>query len=101
MDEQSLSIAADIAAIFLVVQLLLFTLIMAVSFGMGWWYLRKGRKALVLPFLYAQVYTLRVQQVTMKVTDAIASAPIGIHTTAEQIKVTAQSWLRGSRGQGN
>lgn len=95
MDAESISFWADIAAIFLVVNVILITLVIGAAFGFGWWYLRKGRKALAIPLLMGQVYTLRAQQITMKVTDAIANVPISIHATTAQIKTTAQTLWRG------
>lgn len=96
MDEQAISVAADIAAVYLVVLMFLTTLITAVGLGIVWWYLRRGRKALVLPFLYAQVFALRVQNATMKVSDKIAGVPIALHSNAERVKVTTQTLLRGT-----
>ncbi len=96
MDQLGLSELADIAAVYLVVWMLLTILIVAVSLGIAWWYLRRGRKALVLPFLYAQVYALRVQNATMKVSDKIASVPIGLYSNAERVKVTTETLLRGA-----
>jgi len=96
MDEQALSMTADIAAVYLVMLMLLAALITAVGLGIVWWYLRRGRKALVLPFLYAQVYALRVQNATMKVSEKIASVPIGLSSNAERVKVTTETLLRGA-----
>ncbi len=90
MNPEAVSFWADIAAIFLVGNVILLTLVMGVALGFGWWYLRKGRKALVLPLLMGQVYALRVQNATMKVTDAVANVPIQIHATTTQVTTTAR-----------
>ncbi len=98
MSPESISFWADVAAIYCVVNALILTLVSGVALGLGWWYLRKGRKALGMPLLMAQVYTLRAQHITMQVTDAIANVPIGIHTTTARLKVTAQTLMRGKSG---
>lgn len=100
MNPESISFWADVAAIFVLAQLLLFTVVTGVSLGMVWWYLRKGRKKLVLPFLYAQVYALRVQRGTAQVGDKIAGVPIAINSTTERVKVTTQALLRQNKPQG-
>jgi hypothetical protein len=100
MTPESVSFWADVAAVFLLVQMLLATVFMAVGLGMAWWYLRKGRKKLVLPFLYAQVYALRVQKGTAQIGDKIAGVPIAINSTTERVKVTTQALLSGNKTQG-
>jgi hypothetical protein len=98
MNPESISLWADIAAIFVLINVFILMLIPGAAFGFGWWYLRKGRKALVVPLLMAQVYALRVQQITMKVTDGIANVPIQISATATQIATTLKV-LKGSIAQ--
>jgi hypothetical protein len=98
MSPESISLWADIAAIFVLINVFILMFVPAALFGFGWWYLRKGRKALVVPLLMAQVYTLRVQQVTMKITNGIAKVPIEISATATQIATTLKV-LKGSIAQ--
>ncbi len=95
MNPDTLSFWTDIAAIFLFINAIILTLIIAVALGLGWWYLRQGRKKLALPLLYAQVYTLRVQQITMQVTNGIARVPIEIRATAAQVMTTLQILRHG------
>ncbi|GIL15409.1 MAG: hypothetical protein BroJett039_05820 [Chloroflexota bacterium] len=97
MNPESISLWADVAAIFILAQLLLFTLLMAVALGIGWWYLRQARKKLIVPFLMGQVYALRAQQITTKVSDNISNAPIALYATAERIQVTARTFTRRQR----
>lgn len=66
-------------------------LIPAALFGFGWWYLRKGRKALAMPFLMAQVYALRIQNATMRVSDKIVNVPIQMNAAATQVETTAKA----------
>lgn len=90
MNPEALSFWADVGAIFLVCNVFLLTLVMGAALGFGWWYLRKGRKALGVPLLMGQVYTLRVQHATMKVTDTVANVPIQIHSATTQVMTTAR-----------
>ncbi len=99
MNPESVSFWADVAAIFILSQLLLFTLLTAVGLGMGWWYFRQGRKKLVMPMLMAQVYALRVQQGTQKASNKIAAVPIGINTTVKRAQVTALTLFRSKGAQ--
>jgi hypothetical protein len=96
MNADSISFWADVAAIFIVAQLFVFTFVTAIGLGMGWWYLRKGRKKLATPLLLAQVYALRAQQGTLKVSDKVAAVPISIHAFVTQVQVTAQTLWRAN-----
>lgn len=95
MTPEAVSFWADIAAVFCLVQVIVVTIALGVGLAFGLKYLRKGRKALGIPLLMAQVYALRAQQITIKVTDRVASVPIGIHGVTTQVKTTAQTLLRG------
>lgn len=90
MNPETISVWADVAAIFLVVNVVVLTLAVGVGLGFGWWYLRKGRRALSMPLLMGQVYSLRVQHITIKVTDRIANVPIQIHATTAQVTTTVR-----------
>src|SRR5581483_6078257 len=98
MDAQTLTIWTAVAAIVILIQLFILVLAAGVGLGFGWWYLRKRRRALGLPFLYAQVYALRVQHATNQVSDIVASVPIMLHAAAEQLKPTTQVLARGRNG---
>ncbi len=99
MTPESLSFWADVAAVFLLAQMFLFSIIMAVGMGMGWWYFRRARKKLAMPMLMAQVYALRMQQGTNKVADKIVSVPMGINAAATRAQATAQALLRANNSQ--
>lgn len=88
MSPETVRSVADIAAVFIAINIFILMLIPAALFGFAWWYLRKGRKWLVNPLLMGQVYALRAQQITMKVTDGIASVPIQIAATTTQVSTT-------------
>lgn len=95
MNPETIHFWADIAAIFVMINVFILMLIPGVAFGFAWWYLRKVPKKLEMPFLMAHVYALRVQQITMKVTDGIANVPIQISCVAAQVSGTVRA-LRGS-----
>lgn len=87
---EAVSFWADVAAIFIAINLLVIVVVVGAGLGAGWWYLRKGRKKLATPLLMAQVYTLRAQHITMQVTDAVANVVIQTNATAAQVATTAR-----------
>lgn len=95
MSTETVSFWADVAAIFLLSQIIVVSLLFGILSGFGWWQFRKGRKALAMPLLRAQVFALRVQHRTMKAGDAAANVPIQIHALTTRIKTTAQVLARG------
>lgn len=95
MNPETLNFWANVAAIYLILLLFLFIMVTGVLFGFLWWYLRKGRRALALPFLYAQVYALRVQRTTQKVSDQVVRAPIALSAATEQVTTTSRALVRG------
>ncbi len=98
MNPESVSFWADVAAIFLLAQLFLFTLLFAVGLGVGWWYFRQARKKLIVPLLMGQVYALRIQQGTAQVSAKIVNVPITLGATVKRAQITAQSFVRPNRG---
>ena len=97
MSPESVSFWADVSAIFILSQMLLFTLLFAVGLGVGWWYFRKARKKLIVPLLMGQVYALRIQQGTTQVSNKIVNVPITINATVKRVQITAQSLVRPNR----
>jgi hypothetical protein len=95
MDPETLNFWANVAAIYLFINLFVVTVAIGVALGFGWWYLRKGRLALALPLLYAQVYALRIQHTTGKVGDTLAAIPIGIHARVAQVQTTVTVLVKG------
>ena len=98
MSADTIIILSDIATIFLAINVIIMTLVVGAAIGFAWWYLRKGRKALELPFLYAQVYTLRVQKVTMQACEAIARVPIEVGANAARVGAIAHTLRYGRNG---
>lgn len=101
MTPDSVSFWADVATIFLMAQCFVLAMFTAVTLGMVWWYFRLARKKLVVPLLMAQVYALRIQHATNKVSEKIVSVPIGINATAKRAQVTASRLLGPGKSQGN
>jgi hypothetical protein len=101
MTPETLNVWAQAAAIYLFVNAIIVTLLTAIILGFGWWYLRKGRKALVKPLLTGQIYALRIQLITTKVSDRIAGVPVQLHTTTTQITTTAKVLSGRSNGNSN
>lgn len=97
MSPESISFWADVSAIFILAQMLLFTLLFAVALGTGWWYFRKARRKLIVPLLMGQVYALRIQQGTTKVSNQIVRVPMTINATAIRVQVTVEALVRPNR----
>lgn len=97
MSPESISFWADVSAIFILAQMLLFTLLFAVALGTGWWYFRKARRKLIVPLLMGQVYALRIQQGTTKVSNQIVGVPMTINATAIRVQVTVEALVRPNR----
>jgi hypothetical protein len=101
MTPETLNFWANVSAIFLMANLCVLVIATGVGLGFGWWYLRKGRKALTIPFLYAQVYVLRVQQVTQQASEAIVSVPIAIGAASVRVATTTKLLVSRNRVEGN
>jgi hypothetical protein len=95
MTPENISWWADVLTVYLMVVAFVLALAVGAGLGLGWWYLRKARKKLAMPLLMVQVYALRVQHITMKVTDAVANVPITIHATFARVRTTALTLVRG------
>ena len=87
MDPQAWFLGRHVT-ISILASIIIVILAFGVGIGFGWWYLRKGRKALVLPLLHAAGVCLAREQATIKGTDIIANVDMGIDTAFEQAKVT-------------
>ena len=90
MDPETLNFWANVSTVFLLCNAAVLAVVSGIGLGIGWWYIRKGRKALGTPFLMAQVYSLRLQIATTRVTDRIAAVPIQIDAAATQVTTTAK-----------
>lgn len=94
MDPTTLDFWANVAAILLMVEAFILSLAVGALMGVGWWYLRKGRKALGLPLLYAQVYALRAQHLTMRVSEGIAEALSSLHAAMAWVQAAARTGIK-------
>jgi hypothetical protein len=98
---ETLNFWAAASAIYLFINAIVITLFTGIALGFVWWYLRKGRKALVKPLLMAQVYALRVQLTTSKVADKIAGVPIEINAAASRVTTTTKMLSSPKDGKSN
>jgi len=98
MNPETLNFWANVAAVYLMFLMFLGILVAGVLLGFVWWYLRKGRRALALPFLYAQVYALRVQHTTQKVSEKVVQVPMAISSTSEQVATTTKALVGKHNG---
>ena len=101
MTPETLNFWTNASAIFLMANLCVLVIATGVALGFGWWYLRKGRKALTIPLLYAQVYVLRVQHATQQASEAIVRVPIGIGAAAARVTTTTMVLVSKNKAEGN
>jgi len=97
MTAETLGFWRDLALILLIAQAFILALVTGAAIGFSWYYLRKGRKALYLPLLMVQVYALRIQHLTMQVTDKLAAVPIGISAASAQATTMWRTWWNAFR----
>ena len=93
MSNPTIAFLRDIAAILICLECAVLVAVPGVILFFAQKYLRKGRRALHVPFLRVQVLALRVQNVTMNVSDAIAKVPIKIQMVGTRVRATAQNLL--------
>lgn len=77
------------------IYLLIFPMVVTLAIAVGMYYVVRGMRYLnrwiKTPLLYAQIWALRIQHSTTRVSNAIAEVPIRLHSNSEQTRVT----LRG------
>ena len=90
MDPLVLAPWRDLALILLII----YAVILVAVPGVAFYFALKGLRALKRwirnPLLQAQVWALRIQQGTIKSTDAIAAVPIRMHVAGTRASVTAR-----------
>lgn len=94
MTGERLAVLADISAIYMLVNFILFAIFMAVIGGFTWWHLRRLRRKMGTPLLQAQVFALRVQHHTQKVSEKIVRVPIELNAGVDQISTTSKALVR-------
>ncbi len=94
MDQQTLAFWRDLSIVLLCLEAFILMLIPGAILFFAQKYLRQFRHWLRLPLLRVQVYTLRVQQLTMRATDGIARVPIAMHMLGTQARVTVKHLAR-------
>ncbi len=94
MDQQTLASLRDLSVILLCLEAFILMLIPGVILFFAQKYLRRFRHWLRLPLLRVQVYTLRVEHLTMRATDGVARVPIAMHMLAARARVTVEHLAR-------
>ena len=90
MNPSSLAPWRDLALILLCLEAFILMLIPGAIFFFAQKYLRQFRKWLRLPLLRVYVYTLRVQNVTLRASNAIVGIPIGVQSLGARMRTTAR-----------
>ncbi len=91
MSRETLSLLRDISAILICFECALFVAAPGVLLFFARKYLRKGRRWLHVPLLRIQVLVLRVENVTIKASNAVAGVPIKIQTATARVRGTAKA----------
>lgn len=60
-------------------------------------YMRLGRKKLVLPMLYAQLWAVRVENATLTAAHRVIGVPIAANTGAARVQATVEGWVKRLR----
>ncbi len=94
MDQQTIAFWRDLSIMLLCLEAFILMLIPGAILFFVQKYLRQFRHWLRLPLLRVQVYTLRVQHLTLRATDGVARVPIAMHMLATQARVTVQRLVR-------
>ena len=95
MNPQALAPWRDAAVILLCLEGLVLILIPGVIFYFAQLYLRRFRHWLRTPLLYAQVYTLRVQNETLRASNWIVGIPISLQMLNVRVRATARRFVAG------
>ncbi len=90
MNDAALAPWRDAALILLCLESIVIMLVPGLILFFAQKYLRRFRHWLRLPILRVYVYTLRVQNVTIKVTNGIAEIPIRAQIAGAQVSTTVR-----------
>lgn len=80
----------DLSLVWLILWAMLFAAVPGVIFYFAQLYLRRFRRWLRLPLLHAQVWTLRLEQGSARVSARIAYVPITLHSIGVRVAVTTR-----------
>lgn len=84
----------DLALVWLILWVMLFVAVPGVVFYFAQKYLRRFRRWLRLPLLNTQVWALRIQQGTSRVSARVADIPIAMSSLGTRLYVTTRSVLQ-------
>jgi hypothetical protein len=90
MDTLALAPWRDLSIVWFVLWTMIFCLVPGAAFFFALKYLRIFNRWLQLPLLNAQVWALRIQQGTARVSENIAAVPITLHSKAAQVSTTTR-----------
>lgn len=84
------------------IYLLIIPIIVTGAIAYGMYYVVRGMRFvnrwLKTPLLYAQVWALRIQHQTTRVSNAVAEVPIRMHSNAEQTRVVVNGVIEYLQG---
>jgi hypothetical protein len=98
MEPSTLTPWRDLALMLLIIEAFLIVLVPAAAFFFAVKGVRAVKRRIRLPLLQTQVWALRIQHTVIRGTNAVASVPINIRSTATGASVTTRSLLRMLRG---
>ena len=89
MNRETLALLRDLSFLLLCLYMAIFVAIPGVVFYFAQMYLRKGRRALKLPLLKVQVLFLRVERLTLDMSNRIVGVPIAVRAFNARLRATA------------
>jgi hypothetical protein len=98
MDPNALAPWRDLSIVWFVIWTFIFMLIPGAAFFFAARGVRWLIRWLKLPFLHAQVWALRIEQGTARVSENMADVVIRAHSRAEQTRVTTRGVIDYLRG---
>ncbi len=90
MNPNTLAPWRDLALVLLCLEAFILMLIPGALFFFAQKYLRRFRKWLRMPLLRVYVYTLRVQNMTLRASNAVAAVPIRAQVIGTRVRTTAR-----------
>jgi hypothetical protein len=93
MTPQTLALLRDLSLMLLCLEAAVFVAVPGVILFFAQRYLRRFRHWLRLPLLRVQVYALRIQQLTLQVSERVITVPITLQMLNARLRTTARRVL--------